>query len=367
MVGRPREHEVPDAVVTTGAHVAAGGRGTTQKRASGARGASKSAIPQVAPREIRPAPVVLISGPEDYFADLALDLLRRTLRLEDPSLEVTEVDASGYAAGALSTFVSPSLFMEPRLVIVTAVEKCTDALIVDTLRYLETPVEGTTLVLRHASGTRGKKLLDAVRAAKDLAIEVPCPKPKANELIDIVHAEFRAERRRIEPQAAAQLVAAFNTDLAELAAACRQLIAVTTDDVTDRDVERYYGGRVETSGFKIADAAIAGRMRDALGLARHGFSQGLHPVPIVSALAGKLRLMAKVSDLSGSDAQLAGQAGAAPWQVGQARRDLRDWDDRTLARAIELTAETDFLVKGGSRDAEFAVERLLRKIAGRAL
>ena len=347
--------------------MAAGGRSAATKPRGGAAKSAKVAIPQVPPREVRPAPVVLISGPEDYFADLALDLLRRTLRLEDPSLEVSEVDAASYAAGALATLVSPSLFMEPRLVILAGVEKCTDALIDDALRYLDTPVEGTTLVLRHASGTRGKKLLDAVRAAKEVAIEVPCPKPKANELFDIVYDEFRAEQRRVEPQAVAQLVAAFNADLAELAAACRQLIAVTSDDVTERDVERYYGGRVETTGFKIADAAIAGRVGDALALARYGLAQGMHPVPIVAALAGKLRLMAKVSDLRGSDAQLAGQVGAAPWQVGQARRDLRDWDDRMLAGAIALAAETDWLVKGGSRDAEFAVERLLRKVAARDL
>lgn len=343
---------------------AAGTRGSAGK--SGGR-AAKTAIPQLEPREIRPAPLVLLAGPEDYFADLALDLLRRTLRLEDPSLEVSELDAASYAAGELATVVSPSLFMEPRLVIATGVEKASDAFIEEAARYVAGPVDGTTLVLRHAGGTRGKRLLDAVRAAEGLAVEVPCPKPKANELFGLVQGEFRAERRRIEPQAVAQLVAAFNTELPELAAACRQLIAVTNDDVTERDVERYYGGRVETTGFKIADAAIAGRVRDSLGLARHGLEQGLHPVPIVAAVAGKLRLMAKVSDLRGSDAQLAGQLGAAPWQVGQARRELRDWDDRMLGRAIVLTAETDQLVKGGSRDAAFAVERLLRKVATREL
>ncbi|MGO2112026.1 MAG: DNA polymerase III subunit delta [Pseudoclavibacter sp.] len=347
----------------------AAAKATSRGSSKGGGRAAKSAIPQVVPREIRPSPIVLISGPEDYFADLALDLLRRTLRLEDPNLEVTEVEASSYTAGTLTTYVSPSLFMEARLVIITGVEKCTDALIADGVQYVteQAPVDGTTVIFRHSSGTRGKKLLDAIRAAKDIAIEVPCPKPKSNELLDIVRDEFRAEGRRIEPQAASQLVAAFNTDLAELASACRQLIAVTTDDVTDRDVERYYGGRVETTGFKIADAAIAGRVGDALGLVRHGMSQGVHPVPIVAAIAGKLRLMAKVSDQQGSDAQLAGIAGAAPWQVGQAKRDLRDWDDRMLANAITLTAETDVMVKGGSRDPAFAIERLLRKIAVRDL
>lgn len=336
-----------------------------KRASSAAKKPTKSAIPVLGPREVRPAPVVLVSGPEEYFADLAIGLLKRTLKLEDPSLEVTEVEASSYTGGALTTLVSPSLFMEARLVIISGVQTCTDALIVDGLRYLEQPVDGTTLVFRHASGVRGKKLLDGIRAAKDLAIEVTCPKPKANELVDLVMAEFRAERRRIDPAAASQLVAAFNADVAELAAAAQQLMAVTTDEVTEREVERYYGGRVETSGFKIADAALAGRVRDALALANHGFATGVHPVPIVAAVAAKLRMMAKVSDQHGSDAQLAKIAGASPWQVSQARRDLRDWDDAKLGRAIVLVAETDHRVKGASRDAEFAVERLLRKIATR--
>lgn len=331
------------------------------------KGRGKAAIPQLTHREIRPSPVVLVSGPEEYLAEAAIRALRDTLRLEDPSTEVSELEASGYGGGELATLVSPSLFMEPRLVIVRSVERCTDAFLNDALAYLGAPVDGTTIVFRHASGVRGKKLLDAIRAARGTAIEVTCPKPKPGELLDFVAAEFRDAGRRVAPRAAAQLVAAFSADLAELAAACAQLIAVTTGEVSEADVDRYYGGRVETTGFKIADAAIAGRVRDALALARHGFATGVHPVPVVSAVAMKLRLMAKVSDVRGSDAQLAGELGAAPWQIGQARRDLRDWDEARLGRAIVLLAETDHMVKGGSRDAEFAVERMLRKIAARDL
>ena len=34
-------------------------------------------------------------------------------------------------------------------------------------------------------------------------------------------------------------------------------------------VEKYYGGRVETNAFAVADAAIAGKTGDALILLRH--------------------------------------------------------------------------------------------------
>lgn len=329
---------------------------------------SKATIPVVRAREAYPVPVVLVSGKEDFFASTATSLIKQTLVLEDPELEVTELAASGYSAGELSSYVSPSLFLEPRLVLIDGSESCTDAFITDVLSYLETPVDGTTIVLRHRGGQRGKKLLDAIRSApQGVAIEVSCEPLKANELVDFVMGEFTAERRRIVPQAAQQLVSAFNADLAELASACRQLMTLTEDVITEELIDKYYGGRVETTGFKIADAAIAGRVREALALARHGFSTGIHPVPIVAACANKLRTMAKVSDLRGTDAQLASQVGGAPWMIGQARRELRGWDDASLGRAIELVAETDHRVKGGSKDAEFAVERMLRMIATRQL
>lgn len=337
------------------------------RRTSSTAKPSKAKIPQLSFRDVRPAPVVLVSGPEEFFAQSAISNLRNLLRAETPELELSEVEASQYSAHELASLVTPSLFLEPRLVVVSGAHQCTDAFIEDVIAYLGQPVEDVTVVVRHASGVRGKKMLDAIRAAEGVAIEIACPKLKANELVDFVMQEMRSQRRRIEPQAASMLVAAFNADLAELASACRQLLTVTSDTITDDVVDRYYGGRVETTGFKIADAAVGGRVRDALALARHGFGTGISPVPIVAAVAAKLRLMAKVSGLGGSDAELAKIAGGAPWQVQQARRDLRDWDDARLGAAIVLVAETDHMVKGASRDAEFAVERMLRRVASRDL
>jgi DNA polymerase-3 subunit delta len=307
------------------------------QRKTASRGARSQKASLVGWREVRPAPIVLVSGAEDFFASEAIGLLRTHLRTEDPSIEVHEFNAKEYTPGELSTVVTPSLFNEPRLVIAQQVHESVDAFLEEALAFVA-------------------------------AIEVPCAPLKANELHDFLRDEFRARRRKVSPEAAQALVAAFNTSIEELAAAARQLMSIAPDDeITGEIVNRYYGGRVETTGFKIADATIAGRLADALMLVRAGFDTGLNSVPIVLAIAMKLRTMAKVSGLSGSDAQLAGQVGAAPWQVGQARRELRGWSDEELGRAIRLTAETDFLVKGGSRDPEFATERLVRRIATRDL
>ncbi|WBU38946.1 DNA polymerase III subunit delta [Homoserinibacter sp. YIM 151385] len=333
-------------------------------RASGAK--AKAAIPQLDWTAVRPAPVVLVSGPESLLAERSTRMLRDILRAEDPSLEVSDIDAGGYAPGELATFASPSLFGEPRLIRVDHVEKCTDAFIEEALAYFAAPAEDTVVVLRHASGVRGKKLLDALRGGLGGGIEIVCAELKReSDRADFVAAEFRMAQRRIAPGALRALVAAFQDDLSELAAACRQLLADTIDDVTEATVRQYYGGRVETTAFAVADAAIAGRHGEALGLLRHAIASGSDPVPIVAAIASKMRTMGKISGARGSSGELAKRFGLAPWQVDRARRDLQGWTDEGLGAVIRALADTDAQVKGAGRDPVFALERLIRTIAAR--
>ena len=128
---------------------------------------------------------------------------------------------------------------------------------------------------------------------------------------------------------------------------------------------RYYGGRVETNAFAVADAAIAGRHGEALIALRHALDSGADPVPMVAAFAMKVRTMAKVSGVRGGGPQVASSLGLAPWQVDRARRDLAGWTDEGLQRAIESLAATDAAVKGAERDPVFALERLIGVIAAR--
>src|SRR5690554_1812955 len=96
-------------------------------RSSARGGAKATKVPQVSWRDPRPAPVVLIAGPEEVCAERAIAGIRDYLRAEDPALEVSDVRADDYAPGTLLSLTSPSLFGEPRLVRVSGVEKCTDA------------------------------------------------------------------------------------------------------------------------------------------------------------------------------------------------------------------------------------------------
>ncbi len=301
-------------------------------------------------------------------AERATATLRDYLRAEDPSLEVSDLRADDYVAGSLLGVTSPSLFGEPRLVRVTGVEKCSDAFLSEALSYLAQPQEGATLVLRHTGATvRGKKLLDAIRAGTGGGVEIACPAIKRDsDKFDFAAGEFRAAQKRIAPTALRTLVSAFADDVTELAAACQQLISDVPGDITDEIVERYYGGRVETSAFTVADTAIAGRYGDALIALRHALASGADPVPLVAAIASKLRTMARVAGHRESSAALASRLGLKDWQVDRAKRDLAGWNEASLSTAIQAAARADLEVKGGSRDPVFALERLVTVIATRA-
>lgn len=329
---------------------------------------SAAAIPQLSWRAPQPAPIVLVSGPEEVCAERAISGIRDYLRAEDPSLEVSDLRADDYESGSLLGLTSPSLFGEPRLVRVSGVEKCSDAFLTEALAYLQAPQDGATVVLRHTGASvRGKKLLDAIRAGTGGGVEVACPAIKRDsDKFDFAAGEFSAAGRRITPAALRALVSAFADDVTELAAACQQLIADVPGDIGEQVVERYYGGRVEATAFTVADTAIAGRYGDALIALRHALAAGADPVPLVAAIASKLRTMARVAGNREPSRALATRLGMKDWQVDRARRDLAGWNQAALAIAIQAAARADAEVKGASRDPVFAVERLVTVVATRA-
>ena len=313
-------------------------------------------------RDVAPAAVVLVGGPEDYLGARAMDRIRGQVREAAPDVEVTRLNAGSYAAGSLATNVSPSLFGEQKLIEVDGLEAMNDAFLADALKYLAEPEPDAVLVLRHGGGVRGKKLLDAIKAGGWPVVDCQ-PLKKDAEKIAFVTAEFKAAGRRIEPQAVHALVNAVGAQLAELAAACSQLIADATTAVDAALVDKYYGGRVEATAFKVADAAMAGNGPLALSTLRHALATGADPVPIVAALASKLRSLAKVAGAQGSSSQIAKQLGMQPWLVEQAQREVRRWTPEGLVRSIQVTAEADAQVKGLSRDPVYAVEHAVTVIA----
>ncbi|QQM66700.1 DNA polymerase III subunit delta [Actinomyces weissii] len=307
------------------------------------------------------APIVLVRGGEGLLADRAVSRLLHQARQADPATEVTRVEAATYEPHQLDALVSPSLFGEPRLVLVPELEQMNDALLNDLLAYLPRADPEVHVVLRHNGGLRGKKLLDAIKASPYPVVScepVKSPKDKAA----LVTADVRRAGRSIEPAAVGALVDALGNDLRELCAATDQFLADTQGQITAAQVRTYYAGRIEATGFSVADAAVCGNVSLAITSLRHAVATGTDPVLVVSALATKVRQLARVAAVSGRSGVQGRNLGMAPWQVERARKELSGWNDDALAAAIVAVAKADVAVKGGSRDAVYAVERAVLDI-----
>lgn len=327
--------------------------------------AAKGRIAQQEWVNAAPSPLVLVSGPEDFLASRVLQQIRAALAELSPELEVHDLDAADYAAGEIFTVASPSLFAEPRLVRIENVEKANEAFVKDALQYVAEPADDCTIVFRHAGGNRGKALLDAIRT-NSVAAEFSCPEIKyENQRVDFVRAEFQRLGGSITPMAARMLAAAYGSELGELASACAQLFNDSGKQITEVEVERATEGRVETNGFKVADAAAAGRTAEALLLLRQALAAGAQPVQLVAALNGKIRQMARVFGAKASNAELAKQFKMPDWLLKRAQGEIRGWREEDLARGVERACEAEFLVKGGTRDAVYVLERLVVFIARR--
>lgn len=308
--------------------------------------------------------LVLAIGPEALLADRAIARILSRIQEVEPLVSLQSLEASEIQVGEIGNLLAPTLFGERRILVIRDLQELGSDCGSEITSYLSAPDESITLILVHRGTSKGKALLAAVRKAKPVEFLCEAIK-KESEKVDFVRAELAARGRKISLDAARALVDAVGGDIRELASACSQLAADTVGEITSEVVDRYHGGRVEATGFKVADAAIDGRVGDALATLRHALATGTDPVLITSALASGVRTLAKVGSASRStrSAELAGQLGLAPWQIDKARRQLSGWTGTAITIAIKAIARADGAVKGGESDPIHALERAVMTIA----
>lgn len=325
-----------------------------------ARAASSDASP--------PPHLTLVVGPEEVLVERAVDEAVRRVRRAHEEVEVTDVSLSGVEPGVINAAMSPSLFASTTLVVARGAQDAPEDTLVELADACAAiaggDLEGVYLVLTHRGGVRGKRVLDAARKAG--AVEVACKELKYDsDKLRFVEREFSVARRRATGDAVRALVDACGNDLRELAAAVSQMLVVSDGEITAELVDRYHGGRVEATGFKVADAAIEGRCAEALTMLRHALATGTDPVPVNAAIGAGLRALVKVAAArrSASPEELARELKMAPFQVKKARGQLRGWTGDGIATAISAVAWADAQIKGGGVDPLYALERTVVTVA----
>ena len=311
--------------------------------------------------------IYLLLGSEAALADRALSKIMAELKSENA--EITTLFAGDVSVGEISDALSPSLFSERRALILRDLQDLAEEAKIEITRYLDSTDPTLTLVLVHKGGIKGKALLDQIKKAKPELIACD-PLKKESEKEEFVKNLFIDSGRKASPAAISALVNATGTDLRELSAAVSQLAADTPAGIIDEShVNKYHQGKIETTGFDVADKVMDGNFAESLITLRHAISTGTDPVMITSAIASSLRGVAKVSGINRSQKsfELAGELGMAPWQIDKARRQLNGWNANTLTTAVEAIAKCDAQVKGGASDPIYALEQALSKICAARL
>lgn len=308
--------------------------------------------------------ITLLQGGESLLADRAITDVVAKFK----GATVTILEAGELELGGITDALAPSLFGDARVIVIKEIQDLAAELGEEITAYLEAQDESVELVLWHKGGVKGKALLEKIKKVKPTVVACDVIK-KDGEKSDFIRAEFKRLGRTISTEAVQALLDALGSDLRELGAACSQLAAdvVGGKMIDDTDVLKFQNGRIETTGFDVADAALDGKRDIALIALRNALATGTDPVLITSALAGSLRTLAKVSGASRGvkSFELAGPLGLAPWQIDKARRQLSKWTPATLAGAVVAVAQADADIKGAAVDPIHSLERAIIAITSR--
>ncbi|WP_262282042.1 DNA polymerase III subunit delta [Micromonospora sp. MA102] len=308
-------------------------------------------------------PILLVLGDEELLATRAVSEAVARARSVDPDVDVREYQAGSLAVGEIAEMLSPSLFGGRRVLVLRSGQDARKDLVTALLGYAKNPDPEVQLVVLHLGGAKGKAFADGLRSAG--ATVVPAAKLKGHrERVAFVRDEIRRHGGKCTEDAAEALIAAVGTDLRELAAACSQLVADTDGRIGADTVSRYYRGRVEVTGFTVADATMVGDVPGALEALRWALHVGVDPVPIADALADGVRTVARVASAGrGSPYQLASSLGMPAWKIERAQRQGRGWTPEGLVAAMRAAAECNAAVKGGADDRAYALERAVFSVA----
>jgi len=306
--------------------------------------------------------IYLLLGSEAALADRALKKLLDQLR--EDNTEVTTIFSGDAVVGDIADALAPSLFSEKRALVIRDLQDLPSEVQDEVTRYLDDVDPTMTVIFIHKGGVKGKALLDRIKKAKAEIILCEALK-KESEKQEFVRNLFLDLGRKATPAAVAALVGAVGGDLRELSGACSQIASDTKGVIDEVMIDKYHQGRIETTGFDVADATLDGNVSQALLALRSAIASGTDPVMVTSAIAAALRALAKVSGTNrgAKSFELAGTLGMAPWQIDKARRQLSGWTPRALSNAVVAIAEADAAVKGAAVDPIYALERAVTEIA----
>jgi DNA polymerase-3 subunit delta len=308
---------------------------------------------------VKTAPVTLLWGEDTYLVrEAALALLGEA--------KATEVDAAAWQGDELQGLATPSLFGEPRALLVNDARSLRKETLEEIARYLESPDPDATLVLACVVAERGK-----VPAGLQKLVE---PVGEVRK-VDIARKELepwlvgRAKERGLDlaiPGARA-LVETLGPEPGQLVAALEQLQDVFAGQrVGPREIAQQFRGLGEQKTWDLCDRAFGKDLPGAIRSLRAIEEGGDDPLMVLGGIAARLRDLLKVRSLPDRmpPAQVAKEAGLRfDWQARRYQQQARNFSMTQLVTLHDQITEADRALKSGAT-GDVVMPTLVTSIAG---
>jgi DNA polymerase-3 subunit delta len=292
----------------------------------------------------RRSPVILLWGEDPYLIrEAAMTLLGDT--------KATEVDAAEWQGVELQALATPSLFGEPRALLINDARSLRKEALDEIARYLEAPDPDATLVFSCVVAERGKvpaglqKVVEAVGEVRK--VDIP-----RKDLEPWVVARAKDRGLDLSIPAARALVETLGPEPGQLVAALEQLQAVfPAERIGPRQIAQQFRGLGEQKTWDLCDRAFGKDLPGAIRSLRSIEEGGDDPLMVLGGIAARLRDLLKVRSLPDRmpSGQVAKEAGLRfDWQARRYQQQARNFSMVQLVALHDRVAEADRALKSGA-------------------
>lgn len=321
------------------------------------------------------APIYLLYGTEAYLINETKQLLIEHILQEDEmdfnfsqfDLEETPVETALEDVETLPFMGERRLVFMQNPFFLTA-EKSKSKVEHNVKRleaYLSDPVPYSIVVLTAPY----EKLDERKKITKELkrkAVLVEAKKLGDRELKGWVSERVSGYGVQIDDQATELLLELAGTNLMMLTNELDKMALYVEDEkrITVEVVEKLVAKSLEQNIFTLVDSVLQRKMESAMTILHDLLRQNEEPIKILSVMAGQVRLMYQVKELSRqgySQQKIAGQLRVHPYRVKLALEKTGKFQEQELLGIIGDLAEADYKMKTGQADKAITLELLLLK------
>ena len=291
------------------------------------------------------APIHLVWGEDPFLLRLA------ALEIFGQGVQPREIEAGDWQGGETADLSTPSLFGEPRALLVTDARHLPEDASRELAAYLAAPSPDATLVLSATVGERGRVPAGLVKLVQPIG-EVREVKVARKDLPAWVGRRAKAKALELAPDTSSALVERLGEDPATLDQALDQLgSAFAGTRVTRQLVAEQFRGLGDQHVWDLCDRAFARDLPGAMRSLATLLQSGEDALPILGGIASRLRDLVRVRSLPDRmpPGDLARAAGLRfEWQARRYRESARRFSMEELVDIHDRVVEADRALKSGA-------------------